>query len=307
MSGAQKMKVFNDGKWENQKTTGQPISKVSMLGPKEAAILMKGNTRNRTLNKSKVVGLRTDMLLGDWLPSSSIGFFEDGTLADGQTRLTALIEAGQIDPDIKIAVPILFGIQPKAAAVIDSGQIRNRRHLAQIYYFGDLAKGSLEMPAFYLQMRGVRPKTSAIQGIYLFEKTRDTVEFILNAYDKHSAGKKMIPGIDTSFITSAFYAARLSGEVTDEQIDSFIRVLVTSVPKNDQEAIIIKFRDQIISRPKASVGGASRPEFFLRAQKALKNFINNDAKAYTKTNKIVYNVPDILLPTIIQLPKPETT
>jgi len=91
----------------------------------------------------------------------------------------------------------------------------------------------------------------------------------------------------------------VSGEISKDMIDSFIRVLVSGIAKNDQEAIIIKqLRNKVQSNSQASIGGAWRIEFFLRTQKVLQNYIVNKPNGVAKGKKMLYFVPKEALPKI---------
>jgi hypothetical protein len=112
----------------NQKLTATFVS----VTPEIAARWLTKNTRNRALRKSEVTRYKRDMLAGKWrLDGSPIRFAADGTLLDGQNRLTAIVEAG-------VTVPLLVvrGVAPEAQNVMDTGRKRSAGDALAINGYG---------------------------------------------------------------------------------------------------------------------------------------------------------------------------
>lgn len=100
-----------------------PKTAVVNMTPKQAQKLLEANTHNRPLSRTRVDYLVAAIQAGEWvLTHQGVGVATDGTLLDGQHRLTAIVKAGE-------AVPILLttGLEPEAFAVIDTGFARNGR------------------------------------------------------------------------------------------------------------------------------------------------------------------------------------
>lgn len=69
--------------------------KTVLITPEMAEEFLKHNTRNRNIRLPYVEELATYMRQGKWdVTHQGIGFYEDGTLFDGQHRLHAIIKAG---------------------------------------------------------------------------------------------------------------------------------------------------------------------------------------------------------------------
>lgn len=84
------------------------------------------NTRNRRLRGRKVERMTRDMLAGNWEDNGeTIKFYADDTLADGQHRLWALVEASKIKPDITIDFLVVMGLSKTALRTIDDVSVRS--------------------------------------------------------------------------------------------------------------------------------------------------------------------------------------
>lgn len=94
------------------------------ISPVMAEVMLEHNTGNRPLNRRNVSRLAKMMKAGDWhLTGHSIVFSKDGTLNDGQHRLSAIVESG-----MTIRADVRFGIERAAFAYTDIGDKRTSAH-----------------------------------------------------------------------------------------------------------------------------------------------------------------------------------
>jgi len=106
--------------FDDSESPKKPTAAFVHVTPEIAARWLRQNTRNRTIRQHLVDRFTRDMQAGEWhLDGAPIRFAPDGTLLDGQHRLTAIVSTG-------ITVPILVvrGIDPSAQAVMDTGAAR---------------------------------------------------------------------------------------------------------------------------------------------------------------------------------------
>lgn len=90
------------------------------IGPELAKQLLEHNSHNRPMRMHDVRKYVQDMQEGRWVPLlSSVGFFADGTLANGQHRLMAVIESGTVQQ-----FNVEFGHDKESAQYIDAGRSR---------------------------------------------------------------------------------------------------------------------------------------------------------------------------------------
>jgi len=89
--------------------------------PRVAAHWLKANTNNRNLRPNAVAAMVADMLNGRWVtpPVDSIVFGSDGSLYDGQHRLTAIVKAG-----VTLRMRVVHDAPPEILPTIDVGKSR---------------------------------------------------------------------------------------------------------------------------------------------------------------------------------------
>lgn len=95
-------------------------TQLETITPRIAAEYMKLNSANRKLRSTYVSYLANEIVSGRWRTTNQgIAFLENGTLADGQHRLSAIIEAGE-----PAAMLVTRGLSADAMSAIDVGAKR---------------------------------------------------------------------------------------------------------------------------------------------------------------------------------------
>lgn len=93
---------------------------VNVTPDQAATWLAENNTHNRTLRESKVALYSRDMLAGHWqFNGDPIRFAANGTLLDGQHRLSAIIRSG-----VTIPMVVIWGLTESAQETMDIGATR---------------------------------------------------------------------------------------------------------------------------------------------------------------------------------------
>lgn len=89
--------------------------------PDQARRWLDHNDRNRNLNVQRATRLADDMTAGRWMfDGATIRFAADGTLLDGQHRLTAIVLSDQT-----VLALIVTGLDPASQDVMDTGRRRS--------------------------------------------------------------------------------------------------------------------------------------------------------------------------------------
>jgi hypothetical protein len=98
-----------------------PTTAVVNVTPAQAAEwLADVNTHNRNIREGKVASYARDMASGAWkFNGDPIRFAVDGTLLDGQHRLSAIIRA-----DVTLPNLVVWGLEPEAQNTMDIGATR---------------------------------------------------------------------------------------------------------------------------------------------------------------------------------------
>lgn len=98
----------------------KPTAGFVTVTPDTARNWLALNRKNRNLRKADLDRYKRDMLAGNWhLAGDPIRFSTDGSLLDGQHRLTAIAECG-----VTLPLLVVRGVQPEAQAVMDTGRRR---------------------------------------------------------------------------------------------------------------------------------------------------------------------------------------
>jgi hypothetical protein len=101
-------------------TNGKETARIQTVTPKMAEEWLTGNVDNRSLREPRVLQHSQVLQRGEWeLTGDCIVFDEDGTLLNGQHRLTAVVVTG-----IPARFVILRGVPSKAQEVMDTGLSR---------------------------------------------------------------------------------------------------------------------------------------------------------------------------------------
>ena len=94
--------------------------KKEVITPQVAKALLDKNTNNRTITKSHLAMLKSEILDGNWQYNGQpIIIGQTGRLLDGQHRLTAVIETG-----IPIETAVVRGVDEEAFVTMDTGKVR---------------------------------------------------------------------------------------------------------------------------------------------------------------------------------------
>ncbi|WP_172121452.1 hypothetical protein [Actinomyces faecalis] len=109
-------------------TTTSTTSQVVTTSADTAAEWLTHNTHNRTISEATVRQYASDMTGGRWdFNGQPIIFAADGTLLDGQHRLTAQVRAG-----VPCTWLVVTGLPTDAQKVIDVGRVRTVANHFQI-------------------------------------------------------------------------------------------------------------------------------------------------------------------------------
>lgn len=99
----------------------EPFSEIATITPSIAKHILERNDDNRSLKDGLVRQIATDIASGLWqLNGESIIIAKDGSLNDGQHRLSAVVESGK-----PIQTVIMFGVSRASRDTVDMGSARS--------------------------------------------------------------------------------------------------------------------------------------------------------------------------------------
>jgi hypothetical protein len=236
--------------------------------------LAKNNGGNRRVRPSEVDMLANEIGLGGYEPThQGIGFYEDGTLADGQHRLHAIVKAG-----VGIWINVTTGLKRVANHKIDKGLVRTS--LDSLHFMGissDSRRVAIctcmiyQFEAELNERVGWSPSkipSESYAGYY--QKFLPAIEFVLSF---PSAGRYPAP-VTAAVATAWFTEDR-------DRLAEFMIVLDTGETVTERDRACLRIRDYLQAK-KYGQGTTARNELFLRCCAALRYFIEgkNLSKLY---------------------------
>jgi hypothetical protein len=226
------------------------------------------------------------MKAGGWrLNGETIKFYEDGTLADGQNRLEAVIRSG-----VPIEMEVRYGI-PNDVTTFDIGSNRNMHDILVLSGYKqknlNITIKALRMMLFLVSIQNASPDTIG-DLIDTYTKAVDSASRAFPSTNAHKSGEFSIAR------NVCCYAANLcllmAGE--DERIvKEFWDIVRSGFCCDESKTSAIVFRNYMISEYRKTIGDASRKTTtFATALMAYNDFKNGVAR--TKRYKVVFPLSD---------------
>lgn len=203
------------------------------ITPEIAQLWLSQNVANRRIREKFVTQLAKKIKEGKWQDTTDhIGFYEDGTLANGQHRLMAISRAG-----IPVKAKVDYNIPKSAAICIDTG---NRRSFCDniaivtgdSYYTSRISK---MICGSFIDGRNLSYEDHLeISKVYEHE-----IKFIKELF---SGGGRYF---NQSYILSAAFTALLDGADVDKLAD-FADILISGKANLGSDQTVLRFRDKIL-------------------------------------------------------------
>lgn len=153
---------------------------IENITPQLAKLWLEKNTSNRPISENTVTFYANEMSRGRWHETNQgIGFFKDGTLADGQHRLNAVIVSG-----MTVKMQVTRGMDQGAMTGIDGGKKRTAADHLHIHY------GISNANAFAACARQI---VSTFFGYQNFPLSAEVLHPVIKYYEADMA--KVIPAV----------------------------------------------------------------------------------------------------------------
>lgn len=256
------------------------------ITPELADDWLKKNTNNRPVREQFVKQLVKKIKNGEWQIETcdAIGFYEDGTLANGQHRLKAISLAG-----VPVYACVKYNIPKEAAVCIDSGKSRTAADNVRIATSGNefySSKFANAMRYAFINGSNINPE----DHVRIVNKYGEEARFVYNCM--LGCGKFL----NNSAYIAALFLAVVNGEDRDK-IRNFVDLLVSRKPSRPIEFMVADFaillRQESIKKPTSR-----RIDYNFainRFQNALYNFCKGKSlKKFTTTVNLRY--PKVELP-----------
>jgi len=220
-------------------SNGKETVRIQEVTPKQAQAWLEGNVDNRNLREPRVVNLAGILQRGEWeLTGDALVFDSDGTLLNGQHRLTAVVVA-----QVPARFLVLRGVPPKAQEVMDTGLKRtlsDQLQRRQVPYYTYVSSA-----LFWLH----RMEYSEATGIahYAEPSLRPSFRQLLKLYDENPELAEEAPKIGRHVnnlkvragATLAVYhrLKKIDDENIENEVDIFFENWVTGAGLRANDAI----------------------------------------------------------------------
>lgn len=250
------------------------LIELEIVTPAKAEKWLNSNTNNRKLRPGVAERYAADMLTGLWTTCPTpISFYEDGSVADGQHRLFAIVESG-----CSIKFPIARGLKRTDGLNIDTGLGRSLVDNAHIS--GKDKSLSTEMISVARAIQdgeppnGTRTRSNASR-LELVQTHRECIDWVIA---KGPRGKL----VRNSLILGAMARAYRT-EPNTERLARFAVVLSTGFYDSKDETAAIALRTYLLQRGATASISANWRDTFLKTQHAIWMFMRGRSMTVTKT------------------------
>jgi len=206
---------------------------VKTVTPACAARLMIHNKMNRPLNRITVEDYKAQMLKGRWqLNGEPIIISDDGTLLDGQHRLTAVMESG-----CTVQMVIVEGVPQENFVTIDTGRTRTAADVFNIEDINNATSLAAIITAYFRLIKQDGSSTSKDNLRRLRLSKAELLEFykknsilLQDIYKFASKCHNKLSLMRTTEIGSLYLYLHKELNHPEEKIESFFNELVGILP-----------------------------------------------------------------------------
>jgi len=234
------------------------------ITPEMAKHWLSKNKRNRAINQRRVKLYADEMSRGNWLDHhQGIAFYADGSLADGQHRLAAVVQAG-----ISVKMIVAWDVPDESGLMIDGHQQRQVHQAIKISGLADwIGKNEVSIARMMLQIQ--HNSTSSIPMshtdlIKYCEFHRDSISFAMSRLSNHK--RYVTTATLKAAVACAFYFEDA------ERLSEFCCVIESGMPESKDDRAAVLIREWLIECGSLNMGTGGRMDACKRAMRAIKAF-----------------------------------
>lgn len=231
-------------------------TKQMTVTPDLAKQFLTQNTNNRNVRTSVVKRYSADMLAGKFLlMPHGIVFLKDGTLADGQHRLLAIV-ASQTTQQMMVT----FDAPPEIHLFQDRLAVRSEYDCLKMAGFDWSNKEVVAVLKIITATKSGQKHISTSDILECSEK--EGVLFSIDLVEKVFSTKKR--GLSTAPVRAALVLAIIHKKSGCQRVDDFARVLLSGHGQGDVDSAAITLRNKLIASPELGGTGSSAREQVLK-------------------------------------------
>lgn len=208
-----------------------PSVEIVDMTPAMALGLLEHNTRNRALRRSHVARLADAIRRGEWqLNGEPVQVAEDGSLLNGQHRLTAIVEA-----DRTVQVLVIKDLPKGTQDTMDSGSRRRLADVLELRGETDVNALAALLNLLHRHRAGVRMDTAG-NNAPTTKQALNLLEAEPLIRDQLQVGRRLNKETGLSPTVGAVMHY-LFAEVDREDADEFVRLVGSDSPRADDDPI----------------------------------------------------------------------
>ncbi len=223
------------------------------------------NTANRSVKNTKVDQYARDIISGNWqVTHQGLAFYKDGTLADGQHRLHAIVKA-----NVPIKTLVTMDLPRETMSVLDVGKTREAHDIAKLGLYPNWINPNTIaiVRALNGKLQNTKATMSFSEIISYCMKYQDSISFVNYVV---SSKKKGV----TSAVIGASYVCALEAGSPKEKIKRFAEIMYSGEINGPYENAAIRLREMLISNPNCWVG-TEKFETAKKIHRCIHSFCNN--------------------------------
>lgn len=256
---------------QNIKTTMMQVT------PEMARQWLATNRDNRKLSQRNITKFAADMKAGTWkINGEGIRFRADGSLADGQHRLRAILAA-----NVPVWMSVTTGVPEEEATLYDRGRPRSTTNSLTMMGLDPclVNRNGVAIAKLYLDMT---QNNNSFSDNQIKEFLMENEQAILSALNLAKVCNKI--SMKNATVSTALFAALKAGEDI-HKLERFVCILSTGIYSgNDSETAAIICRNDLISKKIYTGSGAARKFSVRKIEKAIYDFCRGYPRKVTYAN-----------------------
>lgn len=240
----------------------------TIITPEMAKEWLKQNTKNRSVSQQKVNAYAEDMAKGNWHEHhQGVAFYTDGTVADGQHRLIAIVKSGA-----SIPMMVTFDVPQESAIGIDVHRARKTDDVLRITGRSEwIGKNEAAIIKMLISDGGASKAAISPSVVADFgDKYKEEISF---------AGGKLFT-VNARYLTSAPIRAAAVCAYQKHGANELMRfsgVLISGIMKTPDDVAAIRLRERLmLDGPSLRSGAAQRIRAMKLTMRAMKAFFERE-------------------------------
>ena len=247
----------------NQLIVKEKIMRTELvkINPAMAEHYLSKNLANRNVSQRLVDMYAHDMDSNNWeLNHQGIAFYDDGSIADGQHRLLAIIKARKT-----IQMMVTSGLKKPSAVTIDIGR---KRSMSDGIKIGGLSDWITKRHISLITQIADPKRLTTQETVEWLEGMESSAKFSIEVFCTNKRA------LVNSVLHAAMALAHFYNPDKEDKLRKFAEVYMQGLVTNKKELSAIKLRDEFMTNTQN--GGGYRRDKFWKAQRALQAFLDDE-------------------------------